>query len=107
MQAFEPGGEVGVLALLRDGGEPYGFDLVRQLAAVDELVTSEGTIYPSRTRLRREGLVETTRRESRQGPPQHYYRITPSGKEALASFAEQWTRFRSAVDRLLGMGGDG
>lgn len=94
-----------VLALLRDGGEQYGFDLVRQLAAADELVTSEGTIYPLLTRLRREGLVETTWRESSQGPPRRYYRITPQGKEALVSFAEQWARFRSAVDRLLGTGG--
>lgn len=94
-----------VLALLRDGGEQYGFDLVRQLAAADELVTSEGTIYPLLARLRREGLVETTWRESREGPPRRYYRITPGGKEALASFTEQWTRFRSSVDRLLGTGG--
>lgn len=94
-----------VLALLRDGGEQYGFDLVRTLAAADELVTSEGTIYPLLTRLRQEGLVATTWRESPQGPPRRYYRITHEGKEALEAFTEQWIRFRSAVDRLLGTGG--
>jgi len=94
-----------VLALLRDGGEQYGFDLVRQLAAADELVTSEGTIYPLLTRLRQEGLVATTWRESTQGPPRRYYQITREGKAALETFTDQWIRFRSAVDRLLGTGG--
>lgn len=93
-----------VLALLRDGGEQYGFDLVRQLSAADELVTSEGTIYPLLTRLRQEGLVSTTWRESPQGPPRRYYEITREGKAALKTFTEQWVRFRSAVDRLLGTG---
>jgi PadR family transcriptional regulator, regulatory protein PadR len=94
-----------VLALLRDGGEQYGFDLVRQLAAADELVTSEGTIYPLLTRLRQEGLVATTWRESPQGPPRRYYEITREGKTALETFIEQWVRFRSAVDRMLGSDG--
>jgi PadR family transcriptional regulator PadR len=93
-----------VLALLRDGGEQYGFDLVRQLSAADELVTSEGTIYPLLTRLRQEGLVATTWRESTQGPPRRYYQITHEGAAALSAFTEHWVRFRSAVDRILRTG---
>ena len=57
-----------VLALVKDE-ERYGFELVRELAAADGLVTSEGTVYPLLTRLRREGLVDTVWRESNQGPP--------------------------------------
>ena len=34
-----------VLSLLAED-ERYGFDLVRELAEVDGMVTSEGTIYP-------------------------------------------------------------
>ena len=45
----------------------YGFDLVRALGEVDGMVTSEGTIYPLLSRLRRDGLVETTWRESIPG----------------------------------------
>ena len=56
-----------VLALLADE-ERYGFDLVRALAETDGMVTSEGTIYPLLSRLRRDGLVETTWRESTAGP---------------------------------------
>ena len=51
-----------VLSLLVDE-ERYGFDLVRGLAEMNGMVTSEGTIYPLLSRLRRDGLVESTWRE--------------------------------------------
>jgi len=92
-----------VLALLR-GGERYGFELVRTLGEVDGMVTSEGTIYPLLSRLRRDGVVETTWRESESGPPRRYYRLTNAGRRALADFSDEWTRFRDAVDQLLSEG---
>jgi PadR family transcriptional regulator PadR len=90
-----------VLAILRDG-ERYGFELVRTLGEVDGMVTSEGTLYPLLARLRREGLVETSWRESPAGPPRRYYRLTRQGRAELDRFASEWTRFRDAVDRFLG-----
>jgi PadR family transcriptional regulator PadR len=53
------------------------------------------------SRLRKEGVVETTWRESPSGPPRRYYHLTADGKAALAAFAEEWTRFRDSVDALL------
>ena len=89
-----------VLALLRDG-ERYGFELVRKLSEVDGLVTSEGTIYPLLTRLRRDRLVTTFWRESDSGPPRRYYELTEDGRKALAAFIAEWARFRDGVDGLL------
>jgi PadR family transcriptional regulator PadR len=89
-----------VLALLRDG-DRYGFELTRQLAGADGLVTSEGTVYPLLARLRQEGLVETTWQESSQGPPRRYYRLTEDGQQALEAFTAQWARFRDAIDAVL------
>jgi PadR family transcriptional regulator, regulatory protein PadR len=89
-----------VLALLASE-ERYGFDLVRELADVDGMVTSEGTIYPLLGRLRRDGLVESTWRESSSGPPRRYYRVTSAGRRALADFQREWSRFRDAVDALV------
>jgi PadR family transcriptional regulator, regulatory protein PadR len=86
-----------ILALL-SAEERYGFDLVRELSAVDGMVTSEGTIYPLLGRLRRDGLVETTWRESSSGPPRRYYRLTGAGRAALDAFVAEWQRFRDAVD---------
>lgn len=89
-----------VLAVLRDG-ESYAFEIVRVLAAAGELVTSEGTIYPLLSRLRRDELVTTTWRESETGPPRRYYRMTEAGRRALEAFGSDWARFRDAVDDLL------
>lgn len=89
-----------VLAMLRDT-ERYCVELVRALGATDGLVTSEGTLYPLLSRLRREGLLDTTWRESAAGPPRRYYRLTAAGRDALERFTTEWSTFRSAVDHLL------
>jgi PadR family transcriptional regulator PadR len=89
-----------VLALLASE-ERYGFDLVRGLADVDGMVTSEGTIYPLLSRLRRDGLVESTWRESPTGPPRRYYHLTDAGRAALDGFGREWSRFRDAVDHFI------
>lgn len=108
-----PGGQDGLLAQMRRGTlqycvmallaeeERYGFDLVRALGEADGMVTSEGTIYPLLSRLRRDGLVETTWRESTSGPPRRYYRLTAAGRDALAGFADEWRRFRDSVDEFV------
>ncbi|MBL8932127.1 MAG: PadR family transcriptional regulator [Kineosporiaceae bacterium] len=92
-----------VLALLRE--EPrYGFDIVRELSEADGLLTSEGTIYPLLSRLRKEGLVVTTWQPSDAGPPRRYYALTGDGRTALDRFLQDWRRFRDSVDRVLGSG---
>ena len=89
-----------VMALLRDE-ERYAFDLVRELAEVDGMVISEGTIYPMLSRLRRDSLVQTTWRESPSGPPRRYYRLSAAGRGAFQEFRHEWSTFRDAVDQLI------
>ena len=89
-----------VLAVMRQR-ESYAFEIVRVLSDAGGLVTSEGTIYPLLARLRREGLVQTTWRESDSGPPRRYYRLTDEGHRAIDAFVGDWARFRDAVDALL------
>lgn len=89
-----------VLAIL-SRGERYGFDLVKELSTVDGMVTSEGTIYPLLTRLRKDGLVTSSWAESTKGPPRRYYSITKKGARALDTFTDDWKRFSTSVDHLL------
>ena len=93
-----------VMALLQTRAR-YGFELIRELAAIDGMLTSEGTIYPLLGRLRRDGLVETDWRESADGPPRRYYRLAPKGERALGGFRGEWATFRTAVDSILAKGG--
>ncbi len=53
-----------VLALLRDGPKYGGVELLDHLQATGTLATSQGTVYPLLSRLRRDDLVVTTWRES-------------------------------------------
>jgi PadR family transcriptional regulator PadR len=90
-----------VLALLRERPR-YGVELVRELGAADAMATSEGTIYPLLSRLRRDELVETSWQESPSGPPRRYYALTAQGGRALAEFAAEWAGFRDAVEQFIG-----
>lgn len=89
-----------VLALLRRG-ENYAVDIISQLSRDGILVTSEGTVYPLLSRLRRDNLVSTRWQESANGPPRRYYRLTPAGEAALRDFEVSWVGFRDAVDAVL------
>jgi len=113
MQRMVPGDDPVWLAQLRRGSaehcvlallskrERYGFELARTLADAGGLIGSEGTIYPLLARLRRNGQVETTWRESLEGPPRRYYRLTEAGALALATFVGHWKLFRDAIDHIL------
>ncbi|MBT2449633.1 PadR family transcriptional regulator [Streptomyces sp. ISL-43] len=89
-----------VLALLRDGPR-YGVEILDELAAVSVMTTSQGTIYPLLSRLRREELVDTELRDSATGAARRYYTLTASGRAALAEFSESWPFFRDGVDHFL------
>ncbi|MFB7479915.1 PadR family transcriptional regulator [Streptomyces anulatus] len=88
-----------VLALLRDGPK-YGVELLKDLQET-VLATSQGTVYPLLSRLRRDELVVTTWQESSTGPPRRYYELTDAGRTALVSFTGLWPAFRDTVDHLL------
>ena len=91
-----------VMALIKDTPR-YAFDLIEALARTG-MLTTEGTIYPLLSRLRRDGLVKTQWRESADGPPRRYYELTSEGRRALTGFRSEWLSFRSAVDGILGKG---
>jgi PadR family transcriptional regulator PadR len=89
-----------VMALLEER-ERYGLELVRTLTSLDGLVTSEGTVYPLLNRLRDAGWVTTTWRLEGEGRPRKYYALTANGASALEQFREDWSRFRTVVDRVI------
>lgn len=92
-----------VLAMLSEQ-ELYGLDIARRLTGDGVLMSSEGTLYPLLSRLRKAGLVTTTWHESAEGPPRRYYALTTDGRRSLAAFKRTWPRFRDAVDATLDRG---
>ena len=91
--------ELCVLALL-SRGESYAYEIASTLS--DRVGMGEGTIYPLMRRMQNDGLVETYLVESPSGPSRKYYRLTASGRAALAAQRQEWRAFVTAVERLIG-----
>jgi PadR family transcriptional regulator, regulatory protein PadR len=77
----------------------YAADIL-QILAQGEFATQEGTLYPLLSRLRREGAVEYEWVESEAGPPRKYYRLTPKGKEQLASLNGYWEEISEYIKEI-------
>jgi PadR family transcriptional regulator, regulatory protein PadR len=77
----------------------YAADILAFLGA-GEFATQEGTLYPLLSRLRREGAVEYDWVESDAGPPRKYYRLTPKGKESLASLDGYWDEISEYIKKI-------
>lgn len=84
------------------GKSLYGYDIVRILRKIPGLVISEGTIYPILSRLKREGFVKNTIKESLEGPPRKYYELTEKGKLVLNEMNEYWQDIKKGTDSLKG-----
>jgi len=79
----------------------FGLELVRDLAAADGLLTSDGTVYPLLNRLRDAGLVTSEWRDDEGERARRYYSITTSGQKYLAEFRGGWAQFAAAVGNVL------
>jgi PadR family transcriptional regulator PadR len=90
-----------VLALLATRPR-FGLELVRDLAAADGLLTSDGTVYPLLNRLRDAGLVTSEWRDEEGERARRYYSITVTGRQSLAGFRADWAQFAATVSNVLG-----
>jgi PadR family transcriptional regulator PadR len=92
--------ELCVLSLLSKE-DRYGFDLAGTISAHIEI--SEGTIYPLLKRIKDEGYVTTYLRESQEGPPRKYYRITDFGRVSKETMEEEWRKFSAGMEKILNL----
>ena len=79
----------------------FGLELVRDLAAADGLLTSDGTVYPLLNRLRDAGLVTSEWRDNYGERARRYYSITEAGRRSLADFRAEWAQFSATVGMVL------
>lgn len=78
-------------------GEIYASDIIAELKKA-ELLVVEGTLYPLLTRLKNNGLLSYSWKESTAGPPRKYYEITPSGRDVLSRLDVTWKELMFAVE---------
>ena len=95
--------ELCVLAVVNKN-DCYGYDLVEEISK--NILISDGTIYPLLRRLNKEGYFDTYLKESIEGPPRKYYKITEKGKGQYDLLAREWTEFAEAVDKIINEKGE-
>jgi PadR family transcriptional regulator len=79
----------------------YGYELSTALAQLGKpLAATEGTLYPLLRRLQRDGVVEATWQESRDGPPRKYYHLSAAGRRLLEAQRAEWEELTQAVANL-------
>ena len=90
--------EMCVLALVNKR-DFYGYELVETISKNIEI--SEGTIYPILRRLTQDRYFETYLRESTEGPPRKYYRMTTQGKKETEKLLKEWKQFTNDVESVI------
>ena len=78
----------------------YGYEIVRRLRKIDGLIISEGAIYPILSRLKRQGLVETSIQESAEGPPRKYYKLTQEGEQMVSQMNAYWQAMSGVTNSI-------
>jgi len=79
--------------------DTYGYDIYQEISS--NMAISESTIYPILRKLTTEGFCETYLRESTEGPPRKYFRITRQGKKRLEGLKVDWTKFQRVVNLMI------
>ena len=97
-------GTLDLLILRSLAGEPrHGWAIserIQQLSR-DVLRVNQGSLYPALHRLQDQGWIISEWGMSELGRRARFYRLTASGRRQLERETEEWTRFTTAVGRVL------
>lgn len=85
--------------LLLNRQSAYASDIIKMMKEA-QLIVVEGTLYPLLTRLKNEGLLAYEWKESTQGPPRKYYRLTPEGETFLNELETAWQELNNTVNHI-------
>ena len=78
----------------------YGYEIVRRMRKIEGLIISEGAIYPILSRLKRQGLAETSIQESPDGPARKHYKLTKAGEEMVSQMNAYWQAISGATNSI-------
>lgn len=77
----------------------YGYDIYQEIN--HNMAISESTIYPILRKLTKDRLCETYLRESSEGPPRKYFRVSRRGEERLTDLKRDWKKFERVVNLMI------
>lgn len=91
-----------ILAILKQQ-DSYGYEIIKQIREVsnDELVWTEGMLYPVLHRLEKNGFIESYWEKSSAGRRRKYYRLKEAGKLELEEHKKQWELVYSVLSTTI------
>jgi PadR family transcriptional regulator PadR len=91
-----------ILALLKEQ-DSYGYEIIKHIRELsnDELVWTEGMLYPVLHRLEKNGLIESYWKESSTGRKRKYYRLNKAGLAELEEHRKQWELVYSVLSKII------
>lgn len=82
----------------------YGYQITKTLAERSDntFLLKEGTLYPILHKLEQEQMVESYIEETESRRKRKYYHITGRGRKLLQEKKEEWNRYSTAVNKVIG-----
>ena len=94
--------ELLILKVLAAAPNPgFGITLHIQTVSGGPLSVEEGSLYPARHRLEKDGLLASEWSTTRASREARFYRLTPIGRKRLAKTREQWAETANGVNRIM------
>ncbi len=95
-----------ILLALLEGRARHGYELAKlvESESIGKLQFHVASLYPMLYRLERKRLVEGKWIEKAGERRRRFYRLTATGRKALAAHRQNWSEYVAALNRLTGMG---
>ena len=91
-----------VLQTLQWGAQHgHGIGVAIRASSRDELLVDHGSLYPALQRLEKHGWIDAEWKLTENKQRARYYRLTAAGRRQLRAERTRWSRFTSAIARVL------
>lgn len=96
-----------VLAILKEN-DSYGYSIIKKVKELskNEIVWTEGMLYPVLHRLEEQQSIESYWKASETGRNRKYYRITEAGLKELETQMRQWKIVNSTLEKTRNITGE-
>jgi PadR family transcriptional regulator PadR len=84
-------------------GPAHGYTVARWIQQLtdDVFQVGEGSLYPALHRLEERGLIESEWQRSENNRKAKFYKLTTAGRAQLRAESHTWSRFASAIGKVL------
>src|SRR5688572_4629576 len=81
----------------------HGWGISQRVQQISKgvLEVNQGSLYPALQRLEKDGLLTSDWDTTDNNRRARYYRLTPTGRNALGAELESWRRFAAGLEDVL------